>query len=214
MRRGSLFGMLFSAAMLCVAPGGSLLAQAPGTPPTPGNPQIGNSPGYGQPDRAGHPPGVADMPGMNDSLSHLTDDKKFVKDATMGGLAQIELGKLAVQKGSSDSVKQYGQQMVDDHTKADEQLKQLATQQKVRVPDSLDSKHKSKIDKLAKLSGPDFDHAYMKEQLKLHQQDVREFQDEAQNGRDPNVRAFASKTLPTLQQHLETAKNLSKTTAH
>jgi putative membrane protein len=78
------------------------------------------------------------------------------------------------------------------------------------VPDALDSKHQSQIDKLSKLSGPDFDKAYAKEQLKDHQTDVKDFSAEAQSGTDPNVKAFASGTLPVLQQHLELAKNLNK----
>jgi len=138
------------------------------------------------------------------------DDKKFLKDAAMGGLTEVELGKIAVQKASSDAVKQFGQKMIDDHSKANEHLKQVAKQESISVPEELDSKHRSRVDKLSKLSGADFDKAYMKDQLKDHQQDVREFQLEAQNGTDPNVKGFAVKTLPTLQAHLNMAKDISK----
>jgi len=154
--------------------------------------------------------GPGQMPGGNDTMTSKMDDKKFVKDAALGGMAEVELGKLAQQKGSSDAVKQFGQKMVDDHSKANEQLKQIASQESIKIPDSLDSKHKSRIDKMAKLSGPEFDKAYVKDQVKDHESDVREFQSEAQTGSNANVKEFATKTLPTLQEHLSIVKNLSK----
>jgi putative membrane protein len=99
---------------------------------------------------------------------------------------------------------------VDDHTKANDELKKLADAQSIDIPATLDSKHQSRIDKLSKLSGTDFDRAYIKDQLKDHEQDVREFQEEAQGGSDATVKDFAAKTLPTLQEHLATAKGLGK----
>jgi len=138
------------------------------------------------------------------------DDKRFLQDAAMSGLTEIALGKLAVDKGSSDAVKQFGQKMIDDHTKANDELKQLATAGGMKIPDELDSKHQSRVDKLAKLSGAEFDKAFIKDQQKYHQQNVREFQDEAKYGAVPQVKDLATKSLPTLEQHLELAKNLSK----
>jgi putative membrane protein len=138
------------------------------------------------------------------------DDKKFLKDAALGGMTEVELGKLATQKAARDDVKQFGQRMVDDHTKAGDQLKQVASKGKMPIPDALDSKHQSRIDKLSKLSGETFDKAYLKDQLKDHQTDVKEFSAEAQSGTDPNIKAFAASTLPTLQEHLEMVKNLNK----
>ncbi|MFL6448250.1 MAG: DUF4142 domain-containing protein [Bryobacteraceae bacterium] len=138
------------------------------------------------------------------------DDKKFVKDAALGGLTEVELGKVAAQKASDEKVKEFAQKMVDDHSKANEQLKELASKSNIEVPATLDSKHQSRIDKLSKLSGQDFDKAYVKDQLKDHQTDVREFSDEAQSGTDPNVKSFAASTLPILQHHLEMVKSLSK----
>ncbi|MBV8710108.1 MAG: DUF4142 domain-containing protein [Acidobacteriaceae bacterium] len=138
------------------------------------------------------------------------DDKKFLRDAALGGMTEVELGKLATQKSSRDDVKQFGQKMVDDHTKANDRLKQIAGQENIPVPDTLDSKHQSRIDKLSKLSGADFDKAYIKDQLKDHQTDVREFNTEAQSGTDPNIKSFAANTLPTLQHHLDMVKDLNK----
>lgn len=138
------------------------------------------------------------------------DDKKFAKDAALGGLTEVELGKVAAQKASDPKVKEFAQKMVDDHTKANEELKQAASRSSIQIPDALDSKHQSRIDKLSKLSGEEFDKAYVKDQLKDHQSDVREFGDEAKGGSDPNIKTFASSTLPILQHHLEMVKDLSK----
>jgi putative membrane protein len=138
------------------------------------------------------------------------DDKKFVKNAALGGLTEVELGKLASQKATDPKVKEFGQKMVDDHTKANDDLKKSASKSSIEVPAALDSKHQSRVDKISKLSGAEFDKAYVKDQLKDHQNDVREFSDEAQNGSDPTVKSFASTTLPTLQHHLEMIKDLNK----
>jgi len=107
-------------------------------------------------------------------------------------------------------VKQFGQKMVDDHTKANDQLKEVANKDKLELPDSLDSKDQSRVNKLSKLSGPQFDKAYINDQLKDHEHDVSEFQKEAQNGTDPNVKQFAASTLPILQEHLNMVKELKK----
>ncbi|MGH9667584.1 MAG: DUF4142 domain-containing protein [Bryobacteraceae bacterium] len=211
MQRYVQLGLVFSAAMLCVPPGGLVFGQAPGSPGT--APQPGSPPPYNQPNSPTATPRIGEMPGTNEQpqMAPKVNDRKFVKDAAMGGLAEVEMGKLAVQKASSDSVKQFGQKLIDDHTKANDQLRQVASQQSVQVPESLDSKHRSKVDKLSKLSGPAFDHAFVKEQVKDHQEDVRAFKEEARNGTMPQVKDFAYKTLPTLESHLELAKNLKKT---
>lgn len=175
--------------------------QSPSTSPTvPGQNNSGQNPnGLGPNDQPANTP------------TSKVDDKKFVKEAAEGGLAEVELGKLAAQKAASPDVKQFGQKMVDDHTKANDQLKEIASKENISVPDTLDHKYQSKIDKLSKLSGDQFDKAYVKDMVKDHESDLREFQAEAQGGMDPNIKAFASSTLPTLQQHLASAKDLNKT---
>jgi putative membrane protein len=156
--------------------------------------------------------GSATTPGATaDTAPRKMDDKKFAKDAALGGMTEVELGKLAAQKASNDAVKQFGQRMVDDHSKANDQLKQIASKSNIEVPAALDSKHQSHIDKLSKLSGPAFDKAYVKDMLKDHQHDVDDFKSEAQNGSDPNIKQFAMQTLPTLQEHLNAVKDLKKT---
>ena len=178
---------------------GMAFAQAPGSTGQPSRTMPGNNP--------------ANQPGMSNDTTQTkvkVDDKKFLQDAAMGGISQVAMGKLAAEKGSSDAVKQYGQKMVDDHSKANDELKQVAGAQSITIPDTLDSKHQSRIDKLSKLSGAAFDKAYTKAQVKDHEEDVRAFQDEAQNGNNAAVKDFANKTLPTLQEHLTMAKDLSK----
>jgi putative membrane protein len=146
-----------------------------------------------------------------DTMPRKVDDKKFVKDSALGGLTEVELGKLAAEKGSTDAVKQFGQRMVSDHSKANAQLKEAAGKSNIDVPAALDSKHQSRVDKLAKLSGPEFDKAYIKDQVKDHKHDIDDFKSEAQNGSDPNVKQFAMATLPTLEEHLNAVKDLNKT---
>jgi putative membrane protein len=178
---------------------GMAFAQAPGSMGQPSRPMPGTNP-INQPG----------MPNDTRQIKMKADDKEFVQDAAMGGMAEVAMGKLAAEKGSSDAVKQYGQKMVDDHTKANDELKQVASAQSMTIPDALDSRHQSRIDKLSKLSGAAFDKAYAKAQVKDHEEDVRAFQDEAQNGNNAAVKDFANKALPTLREHLTMAKDLSK----
>lgn len=129
-------------------------------------------------------------------------------DAAMGGLMEVELGQLAAQKGMSDAVKQFGQRMVDDHGKANTELMTLATSKGITLPTAIDDKHRQDVTKLSAMSGADFDRAYSKMMLKDHEKDVSEFEKQSMKGTDPDVKAFASKTLPTLQEHLTMARAL------
>jgi len=137
-------------------------------------------------------------------------DHKFVMDAAKGGLAEVELGKLAQDKGSSDQVKNFGKRMVDDHSKANDELQTLAKNKNITLPSDLDPKDKALKDRLSKLSGPAFDRAYMSAMLTDHRKDVNEFKMESTNGKDPDVKAFASKTLPTLEDHQNLAQQAEK----
>ena len=122
-------------------------------------------------------------------------------DAAQGGMAEVELGKLATEKASSDDVKKFGQRMVDDHTKAGDQLKQVASTQGITLPQGLSAKDKLTKEHLSKLSGEQFDKAYMADMVKDHTQDVADFQRESQSGSDPAVKDFASQTLPSALQY-------------
>jgi len=134
-------------------------------------------------------------------------DNSWVMKVAAGGLAEVELGKLAQSQGSSDAVKQFGKRMVDDHSKANDELSQLASRKGITLPTSLDAKHQATKDRLSKLSGAAFDRAYMDDMVKDHREDVSEFRKEATNGQDADVKAFAAKTLPTLEEHLKMAQD-------
>ena len=142
------------------------------------------------------------------SAKMASGDAKFVKQAAEGGMAEVQLGQLAEQRAASDGVKQFGKRMATDHGKANDELKQLASQKGVEMPTALDRSHQRLYDKLAKLNGADFDRAYMKEMVKDHDKDVKAFRKEADSGKDSDVKAWASKTLPTLQEHQQQAKQV------
>ncbi|HZS44585.1 MAG TPA: DUF4142 domain-containing protein [Blastocatellia bacterium] len=131
---------------------------------------------------------------------------KFVEDAAKGGMAEVQLGQLAVQKASSPDVKNFGQRMIDDHSKANNELKDLASRKSMTIPTAVDPKDKATMDRLSKLSGKAFDRAYMDDMVKDHEKDVAEFRNEASNGKDADIKSWASKTLPTLEDHLKMAK--------
>jgi putative membrane protein len=134
-------------------------------------------------------------------------DKIFATDAAQGGVAEVEMGQLALQKGTSPQVKQFAQRMVTDHTQANQELMQLAKSQNLDLPAQVDSKHKSDMDRLRGMSGTAFDTAYMQHMLQDHQKDLAEFQKQAQSGSDPGLKSFAAKYLPVLQQHLQMAQS-------
>jgi len=136
-------------------------------------------------------------------------DRKFIEEAAMGGMMEVELGKLAQQKAMNEDVKKFGEHMVQDHSKANDQLKQTVSAKGVQVPASMDKKHQGDIDKLGKLSGADFDKAYMKQMVSDHKKDVSEFQKAAKSAKDSDVKSFAASTLPTLQEHLKMAQATS-----
>jgi putative membrane protein len=170
--------------------------------------QTGSSSTQESPAEKGHEHSMADK--ANSGSSQLSAmDKHFVRKAAEGGMAEVELGKLATQKASSDDVKKFGQRMVDDHTKANDQLKQLAQQKGIDLPTEPDSKDKATMKRLEKLSGEQFDKAYMSDMVKDHTKDVSEFQKASNAAKDPDVKNFASQTLPTLQDHLKQAKGIA-----
>jgi putative membrane protein len=143
------------------------------------------------------------------SAGALAGDIKFLKQAADGGLSEVELGKLATEKASNNDVKQFGQRMVDDHGKANDQLKQLAAQKNIDLPSAPGAKNKATKARLEKLSGEEFDRAYIATMLKDHKKDVAEFRRESRSAQDPDVKNFAGQTLPTLEDHLKQVEGLS-----
>lgn len=161
---------------------------------------------------AQQPPTRAQQPPMHrdEHAANPAGDQKFVMDAAHANMAEVELGKLAADKASSADVKKFAQQMVDDHTKANDELKTIAQNKNITLPSSIDAKHKAVADKLSKLSGDSFDRAYMQEMLKGHGMVATQFRTESKSGKDADVKAWAAKTLPTIEEHLKMAQDANK----
>jgi putative membrane protein len=137
-------------------------------------------------------------------------DAHFATEAAQGGMAEVKLGQLAQEKGSNDSVKSFGQRMVDDHSKANDKLKEVASRESITLPNDLSAKDQATYDRLSKLNGAAFDRAYARDMVKDHETDVAAFQKEANGGKTDSLKSFASETLPTLQDHLKQAKEMMK----
>ena len=151
---------------------------------------------------------TASLAGAQQGTALPAGDRTFAGKAAVGGQAEVELGKLAQERASSDAVRQFGQRMATDHGKANEELVQLAKSKNLPLSTELDSKHRQLRDRLAKLSGNAFDHAYMSEMVKDHKNDVAEFKKQAERGKDPDLKSWASQKLPTLQEHLRMAQDV------
>ena len=136
-------------------------------------------------------------------------DSAFAMKAAQGGMAEVQMGKLAADKASNADVKAFGQQMVDDHTKANDQLKAVAQQENMTLPSDLNPKDQMMYDRLSKMSGSAFDKAYVKNMVKDHEMDVKDFQKESTMGKDEKVKGFATETLPVLQGHLDKIKSIN-----
>jgi len=133
-------------------------------------------------------------------------DVDFMKAAAIGGMTEIDLGKLAGSKATNPEVKKFGQMMVTDHTKIADDLKALAKKKNLELPADLDSSHKSTMTDLQAKSGADFDKAYVDDMVHDHEKDLKEFQGKANSASDADVKAFAAKAVPIIQKHLDAIK--------
>jgi len=133
-------------------------------------------------------------------------DNAFVQKAAAGGMAEVEMGKLAQDKATNGQVKQFGARMVQDHGKANDELKQLAGAKGVQLPAGPGAEAQAKMKKMQGMSGAAFDKHYMDDMVADHKKDIAAFESEAKSGKDPEVKAFAQKTLPTLKEHLQLAQ--------
>jgi putative membrane protein len=137
------------------------------------------------------------------------NDRHFVTTAAEDGMTEVELGKIAQQNASSAEVKQFGQRMVDDHSKANQELEGIVTKLGMTSPKSPNSKQQGDIKKFSKLTGEKFDREYAEDMVKDHEKAVSLFEKQAKSGDSPELKDFASKTLPTLQEHLKMARALT-----
>ena len=148
-------------------------------------------------------PGAAGTAGTAD-----TADRDFIEDITKGNQGEIVLGQLAEEKATNPSVREFAQMMVRDHTKAGDEFKQVLTRANAQVPTVSTDDINDERERLAKLSGAEFDREYIKKMVDDHETTVDKVRDEAENGKNADVKQWASKTLPTLQQHLDRAKEI------
>lgn len=151
----------------------------------------------------------ADQTNTQGQLS--SKDYKFVTSAVQGGTMEVTLGQLAAQKGSDPSVRAFGERMVQDHQKANQELTQLISQKGATVPETSTKKGEKMTEHLQGLSGADFDKAYIKHMVSDHKTDIKEFQTAAEKSDDADLKNWAAKTLPTLQEHLRLAESAEAT---
>jgi putative membrane protein len=147
--------------------------------------------------------GVAAAQGVGEA------DRDFMRNAAIGGQAEVELGNLAVQRASRPTVKEFGAKMVKDHGAANGELATLARAKGVELPTTLDADHRALRDRLSAMQGAEFDRMYMQEMVKDHTQDVAEFEQAARSASDPDVRAWAASKVPTLREHLALARDIN-----
>jgi putative membrane protein len=151
------------------------------------------------------------QPDTNTTAAALSvNEQDFVTEAASGGMLEVELGNLAQQNAANPRVKEFGAMMVRDHSKANDELKQLAANKRFNVPASLKEKHQHHKDELSKKTGKDFDKAYMKMMVDDHQEDIDKFEKASKNSTDNDLKNFAAKTLPVLHTHLDSAKAINK----
>jgi len=137
-------------------------------------------------------------------------DKQFVQKAARDGLAEVQLGQMAAERASNPEVQRFGQRMVTDHTKANQELMALAQSKNISLPKESDKQHQKTAQALAKKQGRDFDQAYMRDMVTDHEKAVQLFTTAANNAQDADIKVFANKTLPILQEHLQMARQLAQ----
>ncbi len=151
----------------------------------------------------------AKPPGDKGDMVATGGDLGFMNAAATGSMAEVELGKLAVKQAQSNDVKQFGQKMIEDHSKALEELKQVAGRKNVTLPPDVMPTQKETMEKLSKLSGAEFDQEYVKTMVEDHKKDVTAFEAASKTAADADVKAFAVKTLPTLKMHKEMIEGIA-----
>ncbi len=146
--------------------------------------------------------------GENQGNAITRQDRDFVREAAQGGRLEVQLGQTAEKQAESQDVKSFGRRMIRDHEQANKELLQLAERKGLPVPSGIGDEHKGMVQHLSSLQGAAFDRAYMGHMVSDHEKDIASFREEAQSGQDPDVKAFAKKTLDTLEEHLKMARDI------
>ena len=137
-------------------------------------------------------------------------DAGFIRTAIMGGLMEVQLGRMAQTNGSSQQVKDYGRMIVNDHSRTNAELNSLAKRKNVSVPESAGTSMQAAMDKLSALRGSDFDRAFMNTMVENHLREINQYKAETYKGEDPDVRNWAAHKNPVLQKHLDWAERIKK----
>ncbi len=137
-------------------------------------------------------------------------DAAFASDAASGAMVEVKLAQLAQQKSANPIVIDFGQRMEDDRSVATDHLSELALKQNISIPSQMNTDGHDAYDRLSKLSAASFDRAYIKIMIQYQQAEVSNFKKEADSGKDPGLKKFATETLPTIQQSLELAQEIAK----
>lgn len=149
--------------------------------------------------------------GLSTAGQALADEtSRFLKKAAAGGIAEVELAELAMERAKSKQVKKLAKHIKQDHEQANQALKSVADKKGVPLPDETDANHKKEKQRLAKLEGSEFDRAYVNAMIEDHQKDIKQFEKQARQGEDAELKQYAEQTLPKLRQHLTHAKEIQK----
>jgi putative membrane protein len=139
-----------------------------------------------------------------------SDDQQFALQAAWAGMAEIRLSQLVRDRAGTDEIREFGQHMIHDHTEANEELRQLVTRKGIQVSEELDREHTDAMNRLSGLRGKDFDREYIDVMVRDHRKVIAEFEREAQQGGDEELKRWAGMTLPKLQRHLEMAEDIAR----
>ena len=193
MKYAAVIGAL--ACALAAAP----VASAQSSTPATAKPAQGTKPSTSKPDASA----------QTAKSSVAATDATFAKQAAMDGMAEVEHGRLASEKASNSDVKQFGARMVEDHGKANDELKSWASSNGVTLPADMGAQHKAMHAKLSKMSGDAFDRAYAAHMVTAHAKAVSSFQNASKTAKNADLKAWAAKTLPTLQEHHKMARDIN-----
>jgi putative membrane protein len=174
-------------------------------------PALAQQPGVGNP--AATPAGTPERaPGMPATHEPNDADRIFAREVLIGGRAEVMFGKLAAERAHGTAVKQFAERMVQDHTRAGNELMNLAKAADVSIPEGLDRDHRTIRGELDKLNGAAFDDAYIRGQITDHQQTVQLLEFEIGSGQDPALKQFAVQALPVVMRHLQMAQAIATET--
>jgi len=200
--------LLAAIMLIAISTGAAAQTPAPATNPSSQRPAA-TAP---SPSQSAQPASSATAPaskasGNGKAAALSTADRKFMQEAAQGGMAEVQEGQMAAQKANDPEVKKFAEKMVADHSKANDKLKQIASDKGVTLPTDLPASAQRENAKLSKLSGAAFDREYMKHQVADHKKVVSEFKSATKKTRDPDVKQFAEQTLPVIEEHLQMARN-------